>query len=88
MRRSGKGLSPAVRPLGRVELSKVPVFGFIYRNAIVTVDRSSPENRSGSVRILGSIIKKRNFGPGLSEGTFNMTHEPLKEFYDGAFVWP
>src|SRR6185369_8976366 len=31
-----------VRPLGKVEMGKVPVFGFIYRKAIVTVDRSSP----------------------------------------------
>ena len=30
-----KAYRQPVRPLGRVELSKVPVFGFIYRNAIV-----------------------------------------------------
>src|SRR5688572_31826072 len=28
-----------VRPLGKVELSKIPIFGFIYKKTIVTVDR-------------------------------------------------
>ena len=32
----------SLRALGKVEMTKIPVFGFIYRRAIVTVDRSSP----------------------------------------------
>ena len=73
------------RPLGKVEMTKVPVFGFIYRNAIVTVDRSSAANRAHSVRILKSVISKGISVMVFPEGTFNMTTEPLKEFYDGAF---
>lgn len=73
------------RPLGRIELSKVPVFGFIYRNAIVTVDRSSLANRSNSVRILKSIINRGISVLIFPEGTFNMGTKPLKEFFDGAF---
>jgi 1-acyl-sn-glycerol-3-phosphate acyltransferase len=73
------------RVLGKAELAKVPIFGFLYRNTVVTVDRSSTENRAKSVLQLKSIIAK-----GISivispEGTFNMTHQPLSEFYDGAF---
>ncbi len=74
-----------VRPLGKVEMSKVPVFGFIYRKAIVTVDRSSAANRANSIRLLKSIIKKGISVLVFPEGTFNMGTEPLKEFYDGAF---
>jgi 1-acyl-sn-glycerol-3-phosphate acyltransferase len=74
-----------IRPLGKVEMSKVPVFGFIYRNVIVAVDRSNAENRSKSIRVLKSIIKKGISVLVFPEGTFNMTHQPLKEFYDGAF---
>lgn len=73
------------RPLGKVEMAKVPVFGFIYRNAIVTVDRSSAANRASSVRILKSIINKGISVMVFPEGTFNMGTTPLKEFYDGAF---
>jgi 1-acyl-sn-glycerol-3-phosphate acyltransferase len=80
-----KTLRRRVRVLGKIEMAKIPVFGYIYRNAVVTVDRSSAENRARSVRVLKSIIKK-----GISififpEGTFNETHQPVKEFFDGAF---
>lgn len=73
------------RPLGKVEMSKVPVFGFIYRNAIVTVDRSNASNRANSVRVLKSLINKGISVMVFPEGTFNMGATPLKEFYDGAF---
>ena len=80
-----KAFRQPIRPLGRVEMSKLPVFGFIYRNAIVTVDRSSSVNRARSVRILKSLISKGISVLVFPEGTFNMTTRPLKEFYDGAF---
>jgi 1-acyl-sn-glycerol-3-phosphate acyltransferase len=80
-----KTLRQRVRVLGKEEMGRVPIFGFIYRNAIVTVDRKSTEKRAQSVRILKSVIRK-----GISififpEGTFNETHRPVKEFFDGAF---
>jgi 1-acyl-sn-glycerol-3-phosphate acyltransferase len=74
-----------IRALGKVEMSKIPVFGFIYRRAIVTVDRSSPGNRAKSVQILKSLLRKGISVLVFSEGTFNTTHQPLKDFYDGAF---
>ena len=80
-----KAYRQPVRPLGKVEMAKLPVFGFIYRKAIVTVDRSSSNNRAESIRILKSIISKGISVMVFPEGTFNMTHKPLKEFYDGAF---
>jgi 1-acyl-sn-glycerol-3-phosphate acyltransferase len=80
-----RALQQPVRALGKAEMSKVPLFGFIYRNAVVTVDRTSATHRANSVRILKSVIKK-----GISififpEGTFNESNKPLKELYDGAF---
>ena len=80
-----KTMRQPIRVLGKIEMSKIPLFGFIYRNAIVTVDRSNPENRAKSVRILKSVVNK-----GISiflfpEGTFNLTTEPVKDFFDGAF---
>lgn len=80
-----KAYRQPIRPLGKVEMSKVPIFGFIYRNAIVTVDRSSPSNRANSVRVLKSLISKGISVLVFPEGTFNMTTQPLKSFYDGAF---
>ncbi|MET0395044.1 MAG: lysophospholipid acyltransferase family protein [Chitinophagaceae bacterium] len=80
-----KAYRQPVRPLGKIEMSRIPVFGFIYKKAIVTVDRSSPENRAASIRILVSVIKKGISVLVFPEGTFNMTHRPLRDFYDGAF---
>lgn len=80
-----KAFRQPVRPLGKVELSKVPVFGFIYKKAIVTVDRSNAANRAQSIRILKSIIGKKISVLFFPEGTYNATHLPLKEFYNGAF---
>lgn len=73
------------RVLGKAEMGKIPIFGFLYRQAVVMVDRSSPENRAKSVRQLKSIISKGISVVIAPEGTFNTTHQPLKEFYDGAF---
>lgn len=80
-----KAYRQPIRPLGKVEMSKIPVFGFIYRNAIVTVDRGSAADRIKSVRILKSILSKGISILVFPEGTFNMGHEPVKKFYDGAF---
>lgn len=74
-----------VRPLGKVEMAKIPVFGTIYKNAIVTVDRTSAGNRAKSVQILKSILRKEISVLVFPEGTFNTTGKPLKDFYDGAF---
>ena len=80
-----KALRQQLRILAKVEISKIPFFGFIYRNAVVTVDRSSPEARALSVRILKSVLTREISIFIFPEGTFNITGAPLKSFYDGAF---
>lgn len=80
-----KTLRKPIRPLGKQEMAKIPVFGYIYKNTIVTVDRTDAERRAKSVRQLKAVLRR-----GISififpEGTFNLTNQALKEFYDGAF---
>jgi len=74
-----------IRPLGKVEMAAIPVFGTIYKNVVVTVDRSSTTNRTRSVQTLKAILRKEISVLVFPEGTFNTTGKPLKEFYDGAF---
>ncbi|MEP6616549.1 MAG: lysophospholipid acyltransferase family protein [Ginsengibacter sp.] len=74
-----------VRILGKAEMAKIPLFGFIYKNAAVMVRRDDAANRTRSVQILKSILSKNISIFICPEGTFNMTGEPLKNFYDGAF---
>lgn len=80
-----KAFRQPLRPLGKVEMVKVPVFGFIYKNAIVTVNRNDTIDRASSLRVLRSILSKGISVLVFPEGTFNTTHRPLKDFYDGAF---
>jgi 1-acyl-sn-glycerol-3-phosphate acyltransferase len=80
-----KAIRRPIRALGKTEMAAVPVFGFIYKYAVVRVDRSNSENRAKSVRNMMSILKKRISILVFPEGTFNMTPNPLKDFYDGAF---
>lgn len=74
-----------LRVLGKYETSKIPIFGYIYRTAAITVERSNASNRSKSVRILKKYLDKNISIFIFPEGTFNMTDKPLKDFYDGAF---
>lgn len=80
-----KSLRQPVRVLGKMEMSKIPVFGFLYRHATVMVDRSNVENRARSVKSLKALLKKNISVVIFPEGTFNMTGQPLKDFYNGAF---
>lgn len=74
-----------LRPLGKAETTKLPIFGLIYKRAIVTVARSSSIDRGKSVRVLKSILQKGISILVFPEGTFNETGKPLKDFYNGAF---
>ena len=80
-----KAFRQRFRPLGKAEMKKIPVFGFIYEKAIVSVERDNAANRAKSVRLLESITRKGISVMVFPEGTFNTTGQPLKPFYDGAF---
>lgn len=76
----------AFRPLSKVELTHAPIIGFLFKHAIIPVDRTSKESRHKSHKAMMHLLKDE----GLSllifpEGTRNRTPNPLKEFYDGAF---
>ncbi len=75
-----------IRALGKFESSKIPIFGWIYRAAVIMVDRSSPAKRAQSLRNLKAALHKRVSIFIFPEGTFSMTtQEPLKPFFNGAF---
>jgi 1-acyl-sn-glycerol-3-phosphate acyltransferase len=73
------------RPIGKHELLKIPVFGFIYKRCVVTVNRSSAEDRARSLDDLRKILAKGISILVFPEGTFNMGNMPMAECYDGAF---
>ncbi|HEX8462759.1 MAG TPA: lysophospholipid acyltransferase family protein [Segetibacter sp.] len=78
-------MNQPVRVLAKYEMSKVPVFGFIYKSATVLVDRRTAEGRAQSIREMKNYLAKHVSIFIFPEGTFNETGAPLKDFYDGAF---
>lgn len=80
-----KTIRRPIRALGKIQMSRIPVFGYIYRRVVVVVDRGDAAHRAKSVRNMKSVINKGVSIIIMPEGTFNMTSKPLKEFYDGAF---
>lgn len=74
-----------IRVLGKSEMSKIPVFGTLYKLATVLVDRSDSRARAKSLEHLRKVLNQNISIFIFPEGTFNETREPLKHFYDGAF---
>ena len=73
------------KPLGKIEMLKIPIFGMIYKRMVVMINRKDKQSRLRCIEEL-----KIELASGLSilifpEGTMNRTEEALAEFYDGAF---
>ncbi|WP_217601563.1 1-acyl-sn-glycerol-3-phosphate acyltransferase [Chitinophaga sp. GbtcB8] len=73
------------RPLGKIEMKKIPFFGFIYKQSVVLVDRSSAKGRSNSVREMMYMVKQKVSVLIFPEGTTNETDKLLTPFHNGAF---
>lgn len=78
-------ISQPYRVLGKHDIVRIPIFGLIYKTAVILVDRSDANNRTQSVRALMGALNKGISILIFPEGTFNETTKPLKDFYDGAF---
>ena len=74
-----------IRILAKAEMAKVPIFGYVYKKAGILVDRGSEEGRMKSLGDMKKMLAQNISIVIAPEGTFNMTHRPLKEFYNGAF---
>ncbi|RQO30905.1 1-acyl-sn-glycerol-3-phosphate acyltransferase [Taibaiella sp. KBW10] len=74
-----------VRPLAKFELGKIPLFGFLYRQLAVTIDRANGKSKLEGSKQLKNTLEEGSSILIFPEGTFNETGAPLKSFYDGAF---
>jgi 1-acyl-sn-glycerol-3-phosphate acyltransferase len=71
--------------LGKIEMAKVPIFGWIYKRIVVMIDRGNKDSREQSVLTLKNEINKGQSILLFPEGTMNKTEAPLSDFYEGAF---
>lgn len=80
-----RAIPGAFKPLGKIEMVRVPIFGIIYRRVVVMIDRASKESRAKSVEQLKADLAEGQSILIFPEGTMNRTNRALTEFYDGAF---
>lgn len=72
--------------LGKRSLSKVPLFGWMFKNIHICVDRGRPEKTEEMFR---KCIDRLDHGYSIGvfpEGTQNRTPPKPKKFKDGAFI--
>jgi 1-acyl-sn-glycerol-3-phosphate acyltransferase len=71
--------------VGKIELSKMPVFGFIYKRTAIMVDRSSPESRRAVFEDANRRIKQGTSICIFPEGGVPDRSVLLDSFKKGAF---
>lgn len=74
-----------LRALGKKELSKIPVFGYVVGKFAIWVDRTSTESRRESVARLIKLLENGKSVVVAPEGTRNNTSLTLLPFQKGAF---
>lgn len=73
------------KTIAKIELSRIPIFGIIYKRGSVLVDRKNPESRRDSYRQMKAVLAQGVHMCIYPEGTRNKTDKPLQPFQDGAF---
>jgi 1-acyl-sn-glycerol-3-phosphate acyltransferase len=73
------------RVLGRHDIGELPLIGYFYNQAVISVNRENSMDKAASVLAISQTLKQ-----GLSififpEGTFNEGSDCLATFYSGAF---
>ena len=82
---SSPGIPGGNKTIAKSELTKIPLFGIIYRRGSVLVDRKSEESRKSSFSKMKQVLQMGLHMCIYPEGTRNKTNEPLQKFHDGAF---
>jgi 1-acyl-sn-glycerol-3-phosphate acyltransferase len=79
------GIAGQFKALGKAEISKVPLFGILYKTVVITVDRGSTSDRVKSFRKMKEDLEKEISILVFPEGTFKENNDNLLPFHNGAF---
>ncbi|MFY7880403.1 MAG: lysophospholipid acyltransferase family protein [Lacibacter sp.] len=79
------GIPGTNKTIAKIEMSRIPVFGIIYKRGSVLVDRKNDDSRAKSYSAMKEVLQLGMHMCIYPEGTRNKTAQPLKEFKDGAF---
>lgn len=74
------------RFLSKIEVTRIPLIGYVVKRLYITVDRKSKDDRAKSmIKMQDSLLREKISVVLFPEGTRNRTSEPLIGFKDGAF---
>lgn len=74
------------KTLAKIEISKVPIFGTIYKLGSILVDRKNEQSRKESFAAMRQTLQWGLHLCLYPEGTRNKSNDGLLPFQDGAFV--
>jgi 1-acyl-sn-glycerol-3-phosphate acyltransferase len=74
------------KTLAKVEMSKIPLFGMIYKTGSILLDRKRENSRRESFTKMAETLEQGIHLCLYPEGTRNKTDQPLQTFFDGAFI--
>ena len=73
------------KTIAKIELSRIPLFGMLYKTGSILVDRKSDTSRKESFAKMKEVLNMGLHMCIYPEGTRNKTSQPLKSFHNGAF---
>ena len=82
---SSPGIPGANKTIAKVEMSRIPLFGIIYKRGAVLINRKDENSRKESYQKMKDVLNMGIHMCIYPEGTRNKTDQPLKSFHDGAF---
>lgn len=74
------------KTLAKIEMSRIPIFGVIYKTGSILVDRKKESSRRDSFARMQEALEQGIHLCLYPEGTRNKTAQPIQAFFDGAFV--
>jgi 1-acyl-sn-glycerol-3-phosphate acyltransferase len=82
---SSPGIPGGNKTIAKIELSRIPLFGLIYKRGSILVDRKDESSRKKSYLQMKEVLSSGLHMCIYPEGARNKTSNPLKNFKDGAF---
>lgn len=73
------------KTIAKIELSRIPLFGLLYKTGSVLVDRKNDASRKESFNKMKDVLNMGLHMCLYPEGTRNKTKQPLRPFHNGAF---
>lgn len=74
------------KTLAKIEMSRIPLFGVIYKAGSILVDRKNNNSRKKSFADMKKVLDMGLHLCLYPEGTRNKTTQPVQQFRDGAFI--